>query len=83
MAEQDMNTETMENKPLPKVLLNEVQYQDLYFYQKTEVIYVMTYHFAKRFLDSKGDRTVCAEAQSGQRQGGGTCRAPFQEVTAR
>lgn len=58
MAEQDMNTETMGNKPLPKVLLNEVQYQDLYFYQKTEVIYVMTYHFAKRFLDSKGDRTV-------------------------
>ncbi|MBQ3805818.1 MAG: four helix bundle suffix domain-containing protein [Prevotella sp.] len=53
-----MNTETMGNKPLPKVLLNEVQYQDLYFYQKTEVIYVMTYHFAKRFLDSKGDRTV-------------------------
>lgn len=58
MAEQDMNTETMGNKPLPKVLLNEVQYQDLYFYQKTEVIYVMTYHFAKHFLDSKGDRTV-------------------------
>ena len=58
MAEQDMNAETMGNKPLPKVLLNEVQYQDLYFYQKTEVIYVMTYHFAKRFLDSKGDRTV-------------------------
>ena len=58
MAEQDINTETMGNKPLPKVLQNEVQYQDLYFYQKTEVIYVMTYHFAKRFLDSKGDRTV-------------------------
>lgn len=58
MAEQDINTETMGNKPLPKVLLNEVQYQDLYFYQKTEVICVMTYHFAKRFLDSKGDRTV-------------------------
>ena len=58
MAEQDINTETMGNKPLPKVLLNEVQYQDLYFYQKTEVIYVMTYHFAQRFLDSKGDRTV-------------------------
>ncbi|MCR5069419.1 MAG: four helix bundle suffix domain-containing protein [Prevotella sp.] len=53
-----MNTETMGSKPLPKVLLNEVQYQDLYFYQKTEVLYVMTYHFAKRFLDSKGDRTV-------------------------
>ena len=45
-------------KPLPKVLLNEVQYQDLYFYQKTEVLYALTFHFAKRFLASKGDRTV-------------------------
>ena len=44
--------------PLPKVLLNEVQYQDLYFYQKSEVLYALTYHFAKRFLPSKGDRTV-------------------------
>lgn len=46
------------DKPLPKVLQNEVQYQDLYFYQKTEVLYALTYHFAKRFLPSKGDRTV-------------------------
>lgn len=48
----------MSEKRLPKVLLNEVQYQDLYFYQKSEVLYVLTYHFAKRFLPSKGDRTV-------------------------
>ena len=48
----------MTNKLLPKVLLNEVQYQDLFFYQKTEVLYALTYHFAKRFLPSKGDRTV-------------------------
>ena len=48
----------MNEKRLPKVLLNEVQYQDLYFYQKSEVLYALTYHFAKRFLPSKGDRTV-------------------------
>ena len=27
-----------DNKPLPKVLLNEVQYKDLFFYQKSEVL---------------------------------------------
>lgn len=48
----------MENQELPKVLLNEVQYQDLFFYQKTEVLYALTYHFANRFLPKKGDRTV-------------------------
>ena len=29
-------------KPLPKVLLNEVQYPDHYFYQKSEVLYALT-----------------------------------------
>jgi four helix bundle suffix protein len=48
----------MENKDLPKVLQNEVQYEDLFFYQKTEVLYALTFHFAKRFLPNKGDRTV-------------------------
>ena len=48
----------MNDQKLPKVLLNEVQYQDLYFYQKSEVLYALTYHFAKRFLPSRGDRTV-------------------------
>ena len=48
----------MNEQKLPKVLLNEVQYQDLYFYQKSEVLYALTYHFAKRFLPSRGDRTV-------------------------
>lgn len=46
------------NKPLPKVLLNEVQYQDLFFYQKSEVLYALTFHFVKRFLPPHGDRTV-------------------------
>jgi S23 ribosomal protein. len=48
----------MENQELPKVLRNEIQYQDLFFYQKTEVLYALTYHFANRFLPHKGDRTV-------------------------
>ena len=46
------------NKPLPKVLLNEVQYQDLFFYQKSEVLYALTFHFVKQFLPPHGDRTV-------------------------
>ena len=48
----------MEEKEIPKVLQNEVQYHDLFFYQKTEVLYVLTFHFVKRFLDGKADRTV-------------------------
>lgn len=48
----------MEKETLPKVLQNEVQYQELFFYQKSEVLYALTYHFAKRFLPGKGDRTV-------------------------
>ena len=47
----------MENN-IPQVLQNEVQYQDLYFYQKTEVLYAMTYYFVNHFLSAKGDRTV-------------------------
>ena len=46
-----------DNAP-PKVLLNEVQATDLYFYQKTEVLYALTYHFVKEYLPAKGDRTV-------------------------
>jgi four helix bundle suffix protein len=48
----------MSDNNLPKVLQNEVQFQDLFFYQKAEVLYALTYHFVKRFLPSKGDRTV-------------------------
>ena len=45
-------------KNIPQVLQDEVQYQDLYFYQKTEVLYAMTYYFVNHFLPTKGDRTV-------------------------
>ena len=40
-----------ENNELARVLQNEVPVRNLYFYQKTEVAYVLTFHF-------KGDRTV-------------------------
>ena len=53
-----MTEENIKVKRLPKVLLNEVQYKDLFFYQKSEVLYALTFHFAKRFLPNKGDRTV-------------------------
>lgn len=47
-----------ENNELPRVLQNEVPVGNLYSYQKTEVAYVLTFHFVKRFLPAKGDRTV-------------------------
>lgn len=48
----------MKNNELPRVLQNEVPVRNLYFYQKTEVAYALTFHFVKRFLPAKGDRTV-------------------------
>ena len=54
----EQNNNATGARPRPKVLLNEVQYQDLFFYQKSEVLYAMTYHFCKRFLPEHGDRTV-------------------------
>lgn len=48
----------MKNDELPRVLQNEVPVRNLYFYQKTEVAYALTFHFVKRFLPAKGDRTV-------------------------
>ena len=46
------------NNNILQVLQNEVQYQELYFYQKTEVLYALTYYFINHFLSVKGDRTV-------------------------
>lgn len=53
-----MPSENTKGEGLPKVLLNEVQYQDLHFYQKSEVLYALTFHFTRRFLPASGDRTV-------------------------
>ena len=40
------------------VLRREKNWQELWFYQKTVVLYQMTYVFTSRFLPKYGDRTV-------------------------
>ena len=46
----------MENKT-PQVLRKQANWEDLYFYQKANVLYQLTFVFTKRFL-TRGDRTV-------------------------
>ena len=41
-----------------RVLRKQTCWENLYFYQKTVVLYQMTYVFCKRFLPKYGDRTV-------------------------
>ena len=45
------------SKPV-KVLREQTNWEKLYFYQKTVVLYQMTYIFCQRFLPKHGDRTV-------------------------
>jgi four helix bundle suffix protein len=45
------------SKPV-KVLREQTNWEKLYFYQKTVVLYQMTYIFCQRFLPKYGDRTV-------------------------
>ena len=40
------------------VLRREKNWEELWFYQKTVVLYQMTYVFTSRFLPKYGDRTV-------------------------
>ena len=40
------------------ILKRQRPWRDAYFYQKSEVIYQLTYIFCKRFLPAHGDRTV-------------------------
>lgn len=41
-----------------QVLKRQKPWRDAFFYQKTEVLYQMTYIFCQRFLPQHGDRTV-------------------------
>ena len=41
----------------PQVLRKQANWEDLYFYQKSVVLYQLTYVFTKRFL-TRGDRTI-------------------------
>lgn len=45
------------NNPAKSVLRKQANWKDLYFYQKTNVLYQLTFVFTKRFL-TRGDRTI-------------------------
>lgn len=40
------------------MLLNQINWKELFFYQKSEVLYQLTFAFCERFLPKHGDRTV-------------------------
>ena len=50
----------MPNTPSPKyqILKRQRPWREAYYYQKTEVLYQLTYRFCERFLPAHGDRTV-------------------------
>lgn len=48
----------MTNNNIPKVLQGEIQYENLFFFQKADVLYCQTFYFVKRFLPASHDRTV-------------------------
>ena len=47
----------MDEKVTPQVLRKQANWEDLYFYQKSVVLYQLTFVFTKRFL-TRGDRTI-------------------------
>ena len=47
-----------DGKPFKSIFRQVPRWQDLWFYQKSEVLYQMTYVFCERFLPQYGDRTV-------------------------
>ena len=51
-------TEQEKKTALPSIFRSVPKWQDLRFYQKSEVLYQMTYVFCERFLPKHGDRTV-------------------------
>lgn len=50
-----MNNENLEKQF--RVMRSQTRWADLYFYQKTNVLYLLTFEFAKRYL-RQGDRTI-------------------------
>ena len=46
------------DKPFKSIFRKVPKWQNLWFYQKSEVLYQMTYVFCERFLPQYGDRTV-------------------------
>ena len=52
------NEDSMPAQQLESVLRKQANWKNLWFYQKTVVLYQMTYAFTRRFLPAYGDRTV-------------------------
>lgn len=52
------NDDAIPAQQLETVLRKQTNWKNLWFYQKTVVLYQMTYVFTRRFLPSYGDRTV-------------------------
>ena len=50
--------QTTPAKKIESVLRKQTDWKSLWFYQKTVVLYRMTYAFTRRFLPAFGDRTV-------------------------
>lgn len=50
--------QTLPAKKIESVLRKQTNWNNLWFYQKTVVLYRMTYVFTRRFLPAFGDRTV-------------------------
>ena len=48
----------MKNPATPVFLRKQTNWKNLWFYQKAEVLYQLTYAFTRRFLPTYGDRTV-------------------------
>ena len=46
------------HKEIPSIFRSVPKWQNLRFYQKSVVLYQMTYSFCIRFLPKHGDRTV-------------------------
>lgn len=48
----------MQNQTGYTFLRKQAKWEDLWFYQKADVLYQMTVVFCRRFLPTHGDRTV-------------------------
>jgi four helix bundle suffix protein len=53
-----MNSSQASSKKIDSILRSQTNWKELWFYQKTVVLYQMTYAFTRRFLPAFGDRTV-------------------------
>jgi len=50
--------EGLKGRNMSNIFQNQLKWEDMYFYQKADVLYQMTVIFCKRFLPPYGDRTV-------------------------